>query len=119
MRLASFLLFLALPQAQATDVTHDNYLVVERSCTKESKTCKDLLKKEDLPKGKECAKIPTDGVGWVSTEIGSDGETFRKGDIRLETFLSKKEAAALAERANKGELKGLCTLAIPTINSKS
>jgi hypothetical protein len=59
MRLASFLLFLALPQAQATqDDSFDTFLVVESTCTKESKTCKALFKKEDLPKGKECGKPP-------------------------------------------------------------
>ena len=96
MRLASFLLFLALPQAEAGPDNEGacTAYVVESGCTKESKTCKALFKKEDLPKGKECG-TPKKGLEWVVPN-----EPFFKA--------CQKEAAALAERANKGELKGLC-----------
>jgi len=95
MRLASLLLLLALPQAHAGP---DNagacaaYLV-ESGCSKESKSCKALFKKEDLPKGKECG-TPEKGLKWVVAE-----------SVPKEC---QKEAAAMAEKANKGELKGFC-----------
>jgi len=96
MRLASFLLFLALPQAQAgpdNKAACDSY-VVESGCSKESKTCKALFKKEDLPKGKACG-TPVKGLEW---------------NVPREPFFKacQKESAALAEKANNGELNGLC-----------
>jgi len=102
MRLASFLLFLALPQAQAGPDNagacaegREKVFVVESGCTKESKTCKALFKKEDLPKGKECG-TPKKGLKWVVPE-----------SVPKEC---QKEAAALADRANKNELNGLCEM---------
>ncbi len=110
MRLASFLLFLALLQAQAkpaaaqADVEAPSIgalfsaqVVVESTCTKESKTCKALFKKEDLPKGKECG-TPAQGLKWKVPE------SVPKED--------QKEAKALAEKANKGEMKGLCSTTV-------
>jgi len=97
MRLASFLLLLPLLQAEARpqgDTTlGDIVIVVESSCSKESKSCKALFKKEDLPKGEECG-TPKKGVKWVVPESVSKEH--------------QKEAAAMAEKANKGELKGFC-----------
>ncbi len=95
MRLACLLLVLALPQAHAGP---DNAgacatYVVESGCSKESKSCMALFKKEDLPKGKECS-TPEKGLKWVVPE-----------SVPKEHL---KEAKALAEKANKGELKGLC-----------
>ena len=101
MRLASFLLFLALPQAQAGPDNagacaegREKVFVVESGCTKESKTCKALFKKEDLPKGKACG-TPVKGLEW---------------NVPREPFFKacQKESAALAEKANNGELNGLC-----------
>ncbi len=66
-------------------------LIVESSCTKESKTCEVLIEKENLPKGKECG-TPAQGLKWKVPE--SVPKAYQK------------EAAALADRANKGELKG-------------
>jgi len=55
MRLASLLL--ALPQAEAGPDNEGacTAYVVESGCSKESKSCKALFKKEDLPKGQECS----------------------------------------------------------------
>jgi len=94
MRLASFLLFLALPQAQAKPAAAQTY-VVESTCTKESKTCKALFKTEDLPKGEECGKPPK-GLKWKVPE-----------SVPKE---HQREAAALAEKANEGRLNGLCEI---------
>jgi hypothetical protein len=93
MQLASFLFLLAMPQAQGDTTLGDIVIVVESSCTKESKGCKVLFRKEDLPKGKECS-TPEKGLKWVVPE-----------SVPKEHL---KEAKALAEKANKGELKGLC-----------
>ena len=97
MRLASLLLLLALLQAEARaqgDTTlGDIVIVVESSCSKESKSCKVLFKKEDLPKGQECS-TPDKGVKWVVPESVSKEH--------------QKEAKALAEKANRGDTKGLC-----------
>ena len=96
MRLASFLLFLALPQAHAGVANGGSACVacvVESGCSKESKSCKALFKKEDLPKGEECG-TPEKGLKWVVPE-----------SVPKEC---QKEAAAMAEKANKGELKGFC-----------
>jgi hypothetical protein len=96
MRLASLLLLLVLPQAEAhVDEYGTCSIVVESTCSKESKTCKALFKKEDLPKGKECS-TPQKGLKWVVPE-----------SVPKEC---QKEAAALAERANRGNLKELCEL---------
>ena len=56
MGLASFLLFLALPQAQAgpDNAGACTAYVVESSCTNVSKTCAGLFEKEELPKGEAC-----------------------------------------------------------------
>ena len=120
MRLASFLLFLALLQAQAkpaaaqADVEAPSIgalpsfqVVVESTCTKESKTCKALFKKEDLPKGKECVASPAGGPKWASPRGGPKWkvpESVPKED--------QKEAKALAEKANKGGMKGLCSTTV-------
>ena len=99
MRLASLLLLFALLQAEARadaqgfDIDVFDVVAVESSCTKESKSCKVLFKKEELPKGQECS-TPDKGVKWVVPESVSKEH--------------QREAAAMAEKANKGELKGLC-----------
>jgi len=97
MGLASFLLFLALPQAQAgpDNAGACTAYVVESSCTNVSKTCAGLFEKEKLPKGEACG-TPAKGGKWKVPE------SLPKA--------CQKEAAALAERANRGELKGLCTV---------
>ena len=102
MRFASslLLLLLALPQAHAGP---DNAgacaaYVVESGCSKESKSCKALFKKENLPKGKECS-TPEKGLKWVVPE-----------SVPKEC---QKEAAAPAEKANDGDLKGLCVVLHP------
>jgi len=104
MRLASLLLLLALLQAEARadvsgfEVSGFDVVVVESSCSKESKSCKVLFKKEDLPKGQECS-TPDKGVKWVVPESVSKEH--------------QKEAKALAEKANKDELKGFCYTLCP------
>ncbi len=99
MRLACLLLVLALPQAHAGP---DNAgacatYVVESGCSEESKSCMALFKKEDLPKGKECG-TPQKGLKWTVTPEELVGAP----------KACQKESAALAEKANKGDLKGLC-----------
>jgi hypothetical protein len=94
----SLLLLLTLPRAEAgpdnegaCDVKHGYGLaVVESSCTKESKTCKALIEKENLPKVKECG-TPQKGLKRKVPESVPKA--------------CQKEAAALADRANKGEMK--------------
>ena len=86
-----------LPQAHATPCAPSPW-VVESGCSKESKSCKALFKKEDLPKGQECS-TPDKGVKWVVPESVSKEH--------------QKEAKALAEKANKDELKGFCYTLCP------
>ena len=69
-------------------------MLLGKYCTKESKTCKALFKKEDLPKGKECVASPAGGPKWASPRGGPKWkvpESVPKED--------QKEAKALANLA--------------------